>query len=267
MAIEYRNGNAYYYRSIRCGQRVDRLYLGSGPAAELAAAEAESRAVRRELARLEREELGEWRRSVRDLTRAALAAVTGHLAGLGYRRVGARRWRRKRAKGDAMDMALAGGQATGALATAGHEPPKLDPLSRLRVENAVGCAGLPDEVRARMADGTERHARELAGPAPSPAEWELAIFAAIVRHDVAFWESRLARWNTVPNLPAAFDREAQHVDRLRRRYASLLRTLADVRRMQTAALVQVGTVNVQNNINATVGPNAADGGAYAGRLA
>ena len=36
MALEKRGGNLYYYRSIRCSDKVRRVYVGSGELARIA---------------------------------------------------------------------------------------------------------------------------------------------------------------------------------------------------------------------------------------
>ena len=61
MGWEQRRGRCYYYRSVRQGARVTKEYLGSGPAAALAASiEARQREERAQRRRRAAEERARW---------------------------------------------------------------------------------------------------------------------------------------------------------------------------------------------------------------
>jgi hypothetical protein len=94
-----RNGNLYYYRSVRDGERVKKEYLGRGEVAQLIAhadetrrrvREARRKQVREELARME-----EIMAPVLEIDEATRVLIRAHLVAGGYHR---RRgeWRRER---------------------------------------------------------------------------------------------------------------------------------------------------------------------------
>ena len=96
MAWEARGGGRYYYRVVRDGGRVRRLYLGNGPVAELAARDVELRRAERQArarsqARLESAEAAS--RELAELT-DLLAQVA--LVAAGYHRHDRGKWRRRR---------------------------------------------------------------------------------------------------------------------------------------------------------------------------
>jgi hypothetical protein len=104
VAWEVRGGCRYYYRSVREGDKVRRVYVGTGPAADAAAElDALARAVRdgaRDRSRAARTDerqrleaaLGPMHRL--DALAGALAALA--LAGAGYHRSNRGAWRRRR---------------------------------------------------------------------------------------------------------------------------------------------------------------------------
>ena len=99
MALERRNGNLYYYRSVRDGEKVRKVYWGSGELARIAhERETMNRAARqherRESAR-ELERLEALAAPVLELSEAAEILLRAHLIAAGYhRRKG--EWRRAR---------------------------------------------------------------------------------------------------------------------------------------------------------------------------
>jgi hypothetical protein len=48
MALEKRNGNLYYYRSVRDGEKVRRVYVGAGEIARIAHEHDEQRRAQEE---------------------------------------------------------------------------------------------------------------------------------------------------------------------------------------------------------------------------
>ena len=104
MALEKRDGNLYYYRSVRDGEKVRKVYWGSGELARIAhereimnraAREHERREACKELERLEA-----LAAPVLELCEAAEILAHAHLIASGYRRYQGH-WRKRRARGEA----------------------------------------------------------------------------------------------------------------------------------------------------------------------
>ena len=103
MSLEERNGKLYYYRSVRHGDTVRRVYVGSGELARIAhegdVAEREAERAAEEHARreaeLERERLEALAAPVEELSEAADILACAHLIAAGcHRHKG--EWRRAR---------------------------------------------------------------------------------------------------------------------------------------------------------------------------
>ena len=99
MALENRDGNLYYYRSVRRGDEVRKVYVGSGEIARFAhewdvmsrtEEEAERGRAQDEVERMEA--LGA---PVRELCEISDVLARAHLAAYGYRRVKGE-WRLRR---------------------------------------------------------------------------------------------------------------------------------------------------------------------------
>jgi hypothetical protein len=102
MALEKRDGNLYYYRSVRDGEKVRKVYWGSGELARIAhEREIMNRAARqherRESAK-ELERLEALAAPVLELSEAAEILVRAHLIDAGYHR---RKGEYRRARGEA----------------------------------------------------------------------------------------------------------------------------------------------------------------------
>src|SRR4051812_21872067 len=100
MSWEPRPGGIYYYKSVRRGAKVKKLYFGKGPSAELASRLADEARARRgaEVAalRAERARLDPPDAAMVALELACALATEVELAASGYRR-GGRGWRRAHA--------------------------------------------------------------------------------------------------------------------------------------------------------------------------
>jgi hypothetical protein len=99
MAWEKRGGQSYYYRSVRDGERVRKVYLGSGIFGELAARRDEEKRERQAAERdCEREELGYLEAlaaPVLEIEEAAEVLTHAALVASGYHRHKGE-WRRER---------------------------------------------------------------------------------------------------------------------------------------------------------------------------
>jgi crotonobetainyl-CoA:carnitine CoA-transferase CaiB-like acyl-CoA transferase len=99
MALETRGGNLYYYRSVRDGEAVRKIYIGAG---EIARISHESDRLRRTAQEAEREKqqaelerLKALAAPVLELSEAAEILAQAHLVAAGYRRYQGK-WRRVR---------------------------------------------------------------------------------------------------------------------------------------------------------------------------
>ncbi len=99
MALEKRDGNLYYYRHVRDGDRVHKIYVGTGELALLSyehdlikrAAEEHKRKAERE----EREKLEALASSVEELCDVTEILTRAYLIASGYRRYQGH-WRKRR---------------------------------------------------------------------------------------------------------------------------------------------------------------------------
>jgi hypothetical protein len=100
MALVYRDGRPYLYRSVRRAGRVTSEYVAGGIDAQLIAAleadERDERRAERERARAERREADELDRALDDLAAIARAVARDALLSLGYHQHDRGEWRRKR---------------------------------------------------------------------------------------------------------------------------------------------------------------------------
>ncbi len=88
MALEKRNGNLYYYRSIRVGDKVRKVYLGSGELARIAherdLMNRASEEHRQQEERREREKLEALVAPVVELCEVSEVLTRAHLLASGY---------------------------------------------------------------------------------------------------------------------------------------------------------------------------------------
>jgi hypothetical protein len=100
MALEYRDGNLYYYRSVREGEKVRKVYVGAGEFARISQ-EADilrrtGRKAQRETEKAELERLESLAAPVEELSEAAQILLRAQLIAAGYRRYQGK-WRLRRA--------------------------------------------------------------------------------------------------------------------------------------------------------------------------
>jgi hypothetical protein len=99
VTLERRDGQLYYYRSIRNGEKVRKLYVGAGEFAricsEIDLLRRTSRRAQRERDRVELERVKGLVALVEEVSEATKVLVTAHLVDGGYRKRKGE-WRRAR---------------------------------------------------------------------------------------------------------------------------------------------------------------------------
>ena len=102
MALERRDGKLYYYRSIRDGDKVRKVYIGAGEIARIFAEgdvlRRTGRRARRQTEKAELERLEALAAPVEELSEASNILVHAHLVDAGYHR---RKGEYRRARGEA----------------------------------------------------------------------------------------------------------------------------------------------------------------------
>ena len=90
MALERRDGNLYYYRSVRDGEKVRKVYVGAGEIARIShegdILRRTEREAQREKQRAELERLDALAAPVKELSEAAEVLARAHLIAAGYHR-------------------------------------------------------------------------------------------------------------------------------------------------------------------------------------
>jgi hypothetical protein len=99
VALERKDGNLYYYRSVRDGEKVRKVYVGAGEFARIFA-EGDillrtSRKAQREREKAELERLKDLVAPLEEVSEATKVLVTAHLVDGGYRKRKGE-WRRAR---------------------------------------------------------------------------------------------------------------------------------------------------------------------------
>jgi hypothetical protein len=99
VTLERRNGQLYYYRSVRDGEKVRKVYVGAGEFARICSEtdilRRTGRRAQRERERTELEKLEGLVALVEEVSEAAKVLVTAHLVDGGYRKHKGE-WRRAR---------------------------------------------------------------------------------------------------------------------------------------------------------------------------
>jgi len=99
VTLERRDGRLYFYRSVRDGERVRKVYVGAGEFAricsEIDLLRRSSRRAQRERERAELERLEDLVALVEEVSEAAKVLVMAHLVDGGYRKRKGE-WRRAR---------------------------------------------------------------------------------------------------------------------------------------------------------------------------
>ena len=278
MALVYRNGRPYLYRSVRKGGRVTSEYRGSGDLAVLIGSldeneraeqeyrqerereerldenERAEREYRQEREREERQRLDERDRQLDELVREALDLARHALERAGYHQHHRGEWRKRRMSTATTKNAPAKARRS---APPAFTPPEPQPGRMWRRLDLVVADSLVnrlcgkdeggEECRKRTHRDIRELAEELAGPDPSPIEETLAVSAALV-----FAELRMSEAVDALGKNRTFqlvEHDRRRIERAHRRYLSILKTLATVRRLALPG-VQVNVAHQQQVNNA-----------------
>jgi hypothetical protein len=99
VTLERRNGRLYYYRSVRDGEKVRKVYVGAGEVARICSEtdilQRSSRRAQRERERAELERLEGLVAPLEEVSEAAKVLLRAHLVDGGYRKRKGE-WRRAR---------------------------------------------------------------------------------------------------------------------------------------------------------------------------
>ncbi len=280
MALVYRNGRPYRYKSSREGGRVVCRYQGSGETAvlidQIDAIEREERDSEAERHRDLWRQLDAVDKPVADLSTLVDALVESALTAAGWHRTGRHPWRKRRTPMPPQTPAPADDTPPAA-----GVPPRLPeaevrklmdraqkgdtsamPALRKWIDQNVtfkfeDAARGAEEAVARLMYNTDLLSQEsvsrqiratasnLGGPNPSPIEAMLARRAALCWISVNWSESQYANLLREGTTMEKSDHYQRRTDRAHRRLLSSLKALASVRRVPlTAVQVNVQSVNV-----------------------
>lgn len=226
MGWEERNGNRYYYRKRREGDRVRSEYVGAGG---VALAYALARVEDRRAARATAAALDALFRTTDDACGRLMASAVALLEAAGFHRH-KRQWRRRRMTTTQLDLPQS--QATGL-------PPALPAtgdgdLGRIAREfvcrAALGGETCDEELLARVKASAERVKDRAAGPNPTVIEELLAERVGI--NWVAVHVLDMGAFTNGPGRDAS----DKHLSRAHHRYISSLRSLAAVRKLDLTAI-------------------------------
>ena len=241
MAIVYRNGRPYLYRSIRRGGRVASQYLGRGEDALLIDAletiERDEKDYQRHQERRERQQLDDLEQSLDELAEQARTLAGEALISAGYHQHHRGEWRKRRGK--RRGKGQTGRTCDGLVG---------------EVQAHRLCSGQGSHGSARRKDFGERWTKKsknsrglqqarLSEPSPKPrlSHGALRLFEAT-------YVSSSQSEDGITIKQAEF--HLRRIDRAHRRLLSSLKTLATIRRLALPAL-QINVASQQvNQLNA-----------------
>jgi hypothetical protein len=254
MPWKQRNGDRYYYQSVREGGRVRSQYVGRGEVAELAAQidainrldRAALQARSRDAFRAERDRARQTEALVTTHNRELESAARAHIEAAGYHRHDRGPWRRRRTPMPTQAMPMPTQNETAPVPL-----PKRESADLARIAEQVWITQAAGEDRAlqdRLARHLEELRAELEGPQPSVVERLLAERAALCWFQVQIGEINLAgaRSGERPSIAVIHYRE-RSLDSAHKRYLSALKALAQVRKLALPA-IQVNVAETQVNV-------------------
>jgi hypothetical protein len=250
MAIVYRNGRPYLYRSFRRRGRVTSEYLGSGKAAGIMAALEACDRDKRDFARWQeqedRRELDKLDRSVGEVVERTLALARDVLTAAGYHQHHRGEWRRRRVPRH-HESAIGDGGMSEDIVNMDFSQRVMDKSVASLLINCVVCDDDDQHSKNILTTDLNRYAAEVAGPNPTPLERVLAQTAALAWLALRAYEVKSA-FDQIPGKPLAHaDSHQRRIDRANRRLMSTLKMLATVRRLAVPT-AQIKVANPPGNL-------------------
>lgn len=245
MALTWRNGRPYLYKSVRKDGRVTSEYRGSGPTAvlidRLDQCDRQERDDRRQRAKQHQEADAVRQRALDELVADVRALAHAALASAGFHHHNPGEWRQRRMVND-IEPSTKPPSPTRAVAPARFGRFMDDWATHGAIHAASkGCPVNPDRLAAEI----RNYADELAGPNPSPIERSLADTAALCWTDL-----RLRQVVNACSFGLATGRShdpQRKLDHCHKRYLSVLKTLATVRKL-AAPTVRINLARQQVNV-------------------
>lgn len=238
MPWKARGDREYFYESRRVNGKVEAVYRGTGPIAELAAAMVEAvrreREADREVVRGERREERAWQAERDEWVGRSLAQAAAAMRAAGFHRPDRGRWRKRRG----------GMRDEDALARLAEAPDVLgwgvDQLAVRSLADRYCCKG---EDPARSHRNLRRQVRgmaeELAGPDPTPLVRLLATTVALAYAELRLMQTAVNVTAGSGHPIALADHKERSLDRAYKRFLKASKALADVRRIDPPTLVQI----------------------------
>ena len=256
------NGQRYYYRYQRINGKVVAFYGGTGERGEfeamLDAREREIGRARKAAEQQRREADREFDAMLDGRLKAAKEMASEFLRANGYHQH-KRSWRRKRetSMNDNSTALATVSKPDPTAATPVKKPTvkrrqTLDALAASAiVTRLIGSENDPHGQRKLFVDDIASQAERLAGENPSELEWALCQTGAL-----AWGALRVTEYETGMNLASRTPEKIKHdddrIERAQRRYLSILRMLAQIRKVSAPGVL---VVNQGTNQQTVIGSN------------
>jgi hypothetical protein len=267
MPWKERNGSIYLYVSKRRGKRVVSEYYGRGFFAQswhvIEASEKEAKRLERKKRDKERKWYASRDAELAAQANEAIVSARRFLEALGFHQ---HKWQWRKRRGLIVDgtqlVEIAKPLAvTDYLKVFNLGRPDVIALAKLTYAG-VAYRDEPDKrkkkhdrMKEHLACDLRGHVVELVGPSPTGVERQLAITAGLIWIELRFteYDAWYRRFEAESYTLSSDEFRQRRLDRLRRRYSQILKTIADVRRLSAPL---IGQLNVQNNQGPGVQQNA-----------